>query len=379
MATVHARAITLIHTFQANTKLLTKRFDALTIQTRGVKLPKPTPRYPSWYLKKERTRHKEDLTHENTAFIKEVLQDKYGLPSVIGGVTTYQQSPLKIEPMEKGVWAPGHRRTGLIARKIGIYPMWLNNGEKLLTTLLQVVDNHVIRYIPPEDFVPPRQPLRRIQKANKYGCLLVGAECADPQTFTKEYCGLFKNSGVMPKKVLGRFIVSPEAALSPGTPLFASHFKVGEYVDVRGLTIDRGFQGVMKRWKFKGQPASHGVTKTHRRPGNIGGGGEKGRVWPGTKMPGHMGNRYRILKGLKVLRVNTKYNVLWVKGQAIPGATNSIVYIYDTILPLRKPTEAPYFPTFYPEDLEEPLPEDIYEPSVHSFAAPSIVYQEEQK
>lgn len=59
--------------------------------------------------------------------------------------------------------------------------------------------------------------------------------------------------------------------------------------------IDRGFQGVMKRWGFKGMPASHGVTKTHRRPGNIGAGGEKARVWPGTKMPGHMGNRLFIL------------------------------------------------------------------------------------
>ena len=65
-------------------------------------------------------------------------------------------------------------------------------------------------------------------------------------------------------------------------------------------SIYRGFQGVMKRWGFKGGPASHGVTKTHRRPGNIGAGGGKARVWPGQKMPGHMGNRYRILYGLQV-------------------------------------------------------------------------------
>lgn len=67
--------------------------------------------------------------------------------------------------------------------------------------------------------------------------------------------------------------------------------------------IYRGFQGVVTRWGFKGGPASHGVTKTHRRPGNIGSGGEKARVWPGQKMPGHMGNRYRILRGLQVLIV----------------------------------------------------------------------------
>jgi large subunit ribosomal protein L3 len=64
--------------------------------------------------------------------------------------------------------------------------------------------------------------------------------------------------------------------------------------------VDRGFQGVMKRWGFHGMPASHGVTKTHRRPGNIGSGSHKARVLPGTKLPGHMGNRYRIVKGQRV-------------------------------------------------------------------------------
>lgn len=64
---------------------------------------------------------------------------------------------------------------------------------------------------------------------------------------------------------------------------------------------------MMKRWGFSGMPASHGVTKTHRRPGNIGGGGEKGRVWPGTKMPGHMGNRLRTNRGLKVMSAFVNY------------------------------------------------------------------------
>lgn len=131
----------------------------------------------------------------------------------------------------------------------------------------------------------------------------------------------------------------------------------------------------MKRHGFKGMPATHGVTKTHRRGGNIGGGGEKGRVWPGTKMPGHMGNRYRIAKGLQILRINTKYNVMWVTGQAIPGETNSIVYIYDSKLPLRKPTTALPFPTFYGA-VEPSTPEDIYEENIHKFSDPPIMFNE---
>lgn len=118
--------------------------------------------------------------------------------------------------------------------------------------------------------------------------------------FTKEYCGLFAQSGLLPKLRINRFTISPEAKLQPGTPLYASHFQVGQKVDVRGKTVERGFQGVMIRWKFSGMPATHGVTKSHRRGGNTGGGGEKGRCWPGTKMPGHMGSMNRTLKNCEV-------------------------------------------------------------------------------
>ena len=122
-------------------------------------------------------------------------------------------------------------------------------------------------------------------------------------------------------------------------------------------------------------PASHGVTKTHRRPGNIGGGGEKGRVWPGTRLPGHMGNRWRILKGLNILRINTKYNVMWVHGDCLPGVTNGLVYIYDTVLPLRKPQTPPPFPTHF-ETEEDLVEEDIWLPTVHNFKDGSIVFEE---
>lgn len=139
--------------------------------------------------------------------------------------------------------------------------------------------------------------------------------------------------------------------------------------------MDRGFQGVMKRHGFSGMPASHGVTKTHRRGGNIGGGGEKARVWPGTKMPGHMGNRYLTIRGLKIWRINTKYNVLWVSGQGIPGETNAIVTVYDTVLPLRRPLEPIPFPTYLMKS-DEDFPENIYDKEVHVFNEPTIIYKE---
>ncbi|XP_037935314.1 39S ribosomal protein L3, mitochondrial [Teleopsis dalmanni] len=342
-------------------------------------LNRPRLRNPYWFAKKTRTIHEDYVTAENKSFIKEVVHDTYGPPALIKGVSSYNQNEnklLKVIEFEKQEWDPKVRRCGVIARKIGQYPMWLKNGEKIRTTLLQVVDNHVIKYIPPEEYTPAHKP--NVKQINKYGCLLVGAESTDPSTLTKEYCGLFKASGVMPTKNLARFIVSPKAAIPPGTPLNVDHFRVGDVVDVRGKTIYRNFQGVVKRHGFKGMPASHGVTKTHRRPGNIGGGGEKGRVWPGTKLPGHMGNRWRKAKGLRIWRINTKYNVMWVQGFGIPGDVNSLVYIYDTILPLRKPNTAPPFPTALREAGSDETNEgDIWHEEVHDFRNESITFKPE--
>lgn len=166
--------------------------------------------------------HNDFVTPENQGFIKEVVRDKY------------VETPLKKEIIKPGEWDPSLRRTGVIARKIGIYPLWLNDGTRIITTLLQVLDNHVIKYITPEEYDPPRKSVVSIK--NKKGCLLVGAEATDPSLLTKDYCGIFKDSGVIPKKILARFFISPEAILPAGTPLTAMHFQVGNYVDVRGKT-----------------------------------------------------------------------------------------------------------------------------------------------
>ncbi|KAH8373179.1 hypothetical protein KR009_001062 [Drosophila setifemur] len=359
-------------------------------------LSRPRPRNPHWFLRKQRTvsnsqintlyifietalklqNNEELMTTENKHFINEIVHDTYGDPAIIKGVRTYEQNLIKTEAPATSTpdtWTPHMRRCGLIARKIGQYPLWLKNGERIRTTLLQVVDNHIIKYIPPEEYLPAHRP--SVQNLNKRGCLLVGSESTNPALLTKEYSGIFRGSGVMPKKNLARFIVSPEAALAPGTPLNVSHFPVGSFVDVRGKTVDHGFQGVVKRHGFKGMPASHGVTKTHRRAGNIGGGGEKGRVWPGTKMPGHMGCRWRIIKGLRVWRINSKYNVMWVQGSSVPGSTGGLVYIYDTILPLRKNKEAPPFPTFYGE-LDQSM-DDVWYDQVHNFKDETVTYNNE--
>lgn len=182
--------------------------------------------------------HNDFITGENQGFVKEVVHDTYGTPSIIKGVASYKNPVTKrtdaAVATTEADWSPTTRRCGVIARKIGQYPLWMKDGTKIRTTLLQIVDNHVIKYIPPAEFAPSQQP--KVKQIKKFGCLMVGAESTDPSMLTKEYCGLFKDSGVMPKKMLARFIVSPASALPPGTPLNVNHFRVGDYVDVRGKT-----------------------------------------------------------------------------------------------------------------------------------------------
>lgn len=164
------------------------------------------------------------------------MQEKFGKPVIEKGLLTYENasSLLKTQTLPPVEWRKGLVRTGLIARKLGHYPLWLKNGRRIDTTAIQIADNHVVKYIPPESFNPTmRKPLK---KYRGWGCLMVGSESIDPNVLTAGYMSLFKGSGVMPKKNLSRFIISPEAALLPGTQLNATHFRVGDYVDVRGKT-----------------------------------------------------------------------------------------------------------------------------------------------
>lgn len=168
--------------------------------------------------------HEDYITSENKKFVSEVLTDRFGVPGMIKGVHTYPNSVdsslVDVKQVETKEWNKFQRRCGLIARKIGVMPMWRKDGTKLMTTMLQVDDNHVIRYSEPDEYNPAQTP--RVKNVSKFGCLLVGAGSADPSLFTKEYCGLFSDSGVMPKRYLGRFLVTPNAKLLPGwcTPIY---------------------------------------------------------------------------------------------------------------------------------------------------------------
>lgn len=130
--------------------------------------------------------------------------------------------------------------------------MWMKTGEKKTATLLQVIDNHVINCFNVEE---TKQNIIYQNRwfTKDYATVVVGAESGDVTRYTKEYVGLFNRAGVPPKQKITKMVITEDAMLPPGTPLYAQHFKIGQRVDVWGKSIDRGFQGVVVRWGFKGK------------------------------------------------------------------------------------------------------------------------------
>ncbi|XP_054748925.2 large ribosomal subunit protein uL3m-like [Lytechinus pictus] len=290
-----------------------------------------------------------DLTKDNETFVYKWSQTKHLM------------SPLKHAPWPRGEWTPQSKRTGVIAIKLGMQPLWTKDGKRIPTTLLQVLECNVL------DFHP-----KGLNGNDRPGTVLVAAKNASPYYKDEEYANLFKSACLPVKEHITSFNVTDDAAIQPGTPLYAAHFRPGMYVDIAAKTIDKGFQGVMKRWGMKGQPASHGATKTHRKMGGSGGGGDPGRVWPGKKMAGFMGDKLRWTYALKVVRVNTKHNILYLKG-TVHGRNLGFVKIKDSHV--RPGSEMPPFPTYFPD---EEVEEDLFDESLHNFSDPSIEYEVEE-
>ncbi|KAL6099896.1 mrpl3 [Pungitius sinensis] len=295
----------------------------------------------------------EHLTEDNQEYMRKSMAQEYRRQ------TADSLNPLKDEPWQRHEWTPGSRRVGLVAVKLGMAPIWTKTGERHVATMLQVQDCHVIKHLSKEDF------------DGHTAALLVGGKNVSPFHKSEEQMEKFRNAGVPPKQKLTTFKVSDNALIKPGTPLFAAHFRPGQYVDVTAKSIGKGFQGVMKRYGFKGQPATHGQTKTHRRPGASGPGGDPAKVFKGKKMPGRMGNVFVTAYGLKIWRVNTKCNVLYVNG-SVPGHKNCVLKIRDTILPTRSSTLLSLpFPTYFTEE-EGDLDEDLYDDNLFIHTEPSL-------
>ena len=207
---------------------------------------------------------------------------------------------------------------GLIGKKIGMSRVFNEDGKSVPVTVLSVAANRVTQI--------------KTQERDGYSAVQVTIGSRRPNRVTKPVAGHFAKANVEPGLGLWEFQVEDEATaeLEPGAQIPMDIFEAGQRVDVQGTTIGRGFAGSVRRWGFGGGRASHGASLTHRAHGSTGHCQEPGRVFPGKKMAGQMGNVRRTQQNLEVVRVDPDRMVMLVKG-SVPGPRGSEVVISPSV------------------------------------------------
>jgi large subunit ribosomal protein L3 len=207
-------------------------------------------------------------------------------------------------------------RTGLIAQKMGMTRIFAEDGSHVPVTVLKVDNCQVVDV--------------RTEGKHGYNAVQLGVGKAKVKNVSKAERGSFARAKVEPKAKLAEFRVSKDALLEVGAELSVNHFVPGQFVDVVGTTIGKGFAGAMKRWNFGGLRASHGVSISHRSHGSTGNRQDPGRTFPGKKMAGHLGVERVTTQNLTVVSTDEAEGLLLVKG-AVPGHDGSYVLVSDAV------------------------------------------------
>jgi large subunit ribosomal protein L3 len=207
-------------------------------------------------------------------------------------------------------------RSGVIAQKMGMTRIFTEGGEHVPVTVLKVDQCRVVAH--------------RTQEKNGYTALQLGAGLAKVKNVTRAERGHYAVAKVAPASRLAEFRVSPENVIEVGAEITADHFIAGQYVDVTGTSIGRGFAGSMKRHNFGGLRASHGVSISHRSHGSTGQRQDPGKVFKGKKMAGHMGDARVTTQNLQVVRTDADRGLIMVRG-AVPGAKGGWVLLRDAV------------------------------------------------
>eukprot|EP00743_Colponemidia_sp_Colp-15_P001565 GILK01001710.1.p1 GENE.GILK01001710.1~~GILK01001710.1.p1 ORF type:complete len:309 (+),score=30.29 GILK01001710.1:58-984(+) len=243
-------------------------------------------------------------------------------------------SPMPQINLEYGIATALSKRTGAVAVKCGMTTLWDEWGARLPLTVLQIDRCDILQI--------------KYEAKDGYTALQLGAGWRKRKNITKPMEGHYRKAGVDPKRKIFEFRVTPDAVLPLGHELSVKHFVPGQYVDVTGTSIGKGFQGVMKRWNFKGQPASHGASLVHRMPGSTGQRQDPGKVFKGKKMAGRLGGERTTIQNLKVYKTDSARNLLYVIG-GVPGNAGGFVRIRDAVKDHKQLLALPLpFPTFIP-------------------------------
>ena len=207
-------------------------------------------------------------------------------------------------------------RSGILAKKVGMTRLFMEDGKQIPVTVLQLDNLQVVA--------------QRTAEKDGYTAVQLGAGTAKAKRTSKAMRGHFAIAKVEPKRKLAEFRVAPENLIEVGEELTADHYFEGQYVDVSGTSIGKGFAGAMKRHNFGGLRASHGVSISHRSHGSTGQCQDPGRVFKGKKMAGHMGAARVTTQNLQVVKTDAERGLIMIKG-SVPGAKGGWVTVKDAV------------------------------------------------
>jgi large subunit ribosomal protein L3 len=216
-------------------------------------------------------------------------------------------------------------RSGVIAQKMGMTRVFTETGEHVPVTVLRLGQCQVVAH--------------RTKDKNGYVALQLGSGSRKVKNVVKAERGHFAVAKVEPKRKVAEFRVSEDGLIPVGAEITADHFVVGQFVDVTGTSIGKGFAGPMKRWNFGGLRASHGVSVSHRSHGSTGGRQDPGKTFKDKKMAGHLGVDRVTTLNLKVVQTDVTRGLILVEG-AVPGAKGGWITVRDAVKKAL-PKEAP--------------------------------------
>ena len=217
---------------------------------------------------------------------------------------------------------------GIVGRKAGMSRLFTEDGKSVPVTLIEATPNRITQV--------------KTVETDGYSAVQVAVGVKRAALVNKPSAGHLAKAKVEAGRGLWELRVEADKIgdFAVGGEIKADIFEVGQIVDVEGVTKGKGFQGTIKRWNFKMGDATHGNSLSHRSPGSIGQRQTPGRVFPGKRMAGHLGNVKRTIQLLEVARVDAERSLIMIKG-SVPGAKNGYVLVRDAIK-RKRPADAPY-------------------------------------
>ena len=225
-------------------------------------------------------------------------------------------------------------RIGLIGKKIGMTREFFDSGISVPVTVLSIEKGRIIDVITKEK--------------RGYNAIRVGFGKIKSSKLTKQMKGVFAKKSTEPKKILKEFRVDNISDYKEGNEIGLELFKDQKFVDITSKTIGKGFAGVMKKYNFSGLRASHGVSVSHRAHGSTGQNQDPGKVFKGKKMAGHMGDKFRTIQNLEIIKSDLDNNLMFIKG-SVPGSKNSIVLVQKKVKEINRLTTVEKYKKFQTE------------------------------